>query len=308
MTTKAKNNFTPLSCVPQPLICVNKSLTSMHAVNKPHALYDLTHDSNSRSLSSSSHTTEDDNIDWELVTQQLEANLRTSTDNIRLQSDEHDHINSPSTISKQSKFHPITDHQPTVLEQTSSMMAFQNNDNTTLYSVLSTNKQTMKINEENSLVDEIAMNRSTFSKSIDQTSILRKLYDELLVCQQRQAFLLEQIQQIIKQPQKKSSSLNFFLPLNSLNSKSNDIPSLQDAFQQRKSSFIQQSKERIDRIHRHTMKPHRCMKPNIKSTNNTYLKQRRQNEHDRLCAMIVKHQNRENAKVYGNLIKKSIIS
>ncbi|CAF3950221.1 unnamed protein product [Rotaria magnacalcarata] len=282
MTTKAKNNFTLLSCVPQPLICVNKSLTSMHAVNKPHALYDLTHDSNSRSLSSSSHTTEDDNIDWELVTQQLEANLRTSTDNIRLQSDEHDHINSPSTISKQSKFHPITDHQPTVLEQTSSMMAFQNNDNTTLY--------------------------STFSKSIDQTSILRKLYDELLVCQQRQAFLLEQIQQIIKQPQKKSSSLKFFLPLNSLNSKSNDIPSLQDAFQQRKSSFIQQSKERIDRIHRHTMKPHRCMKPNIKSTNNTYLKQRRQNEHDRLCAMIVKHQNRENAKVYGNLIKKSIIS
>ncbi|CAF5220803.1 unnamed protein product, partial [Rotaria magnacalcarata] len=88
----------------------------------------------------------------------------------------------------------------------------------------------------------------TFSKSIDQTSILRKLYDELLVCQQRQAFLLEQIQQIIKQPQKKSSSLKFFLPLNSLNSKSNDIPSLQDAFQQRKSSFIQQSKERIDRI------------------------------------------------------------
>ena len=73
MTAKAKNNFTSLSFVSQPLLCVNKSSTSIRAVNKPHTLHDLTHDSNSHSLSSSNHSTTDDNIDWELVTQQLEA-------------------------------------------------------------------------------------------------------------------------------------------------------------------------------------------------------------------------------------------
>lgn len=104
------------------------------------------------------------------------------------------------------------------------------------------------------------------------------------------------------------SSLSFFLPLDSLTKTNQQIPSLQDAFQKRKSSFIQQSKERINQIHRHNTKYHHRIEPNVKTTNNTYLKEKRQSENDRLCAIIIKHQNRQNAKVYGNLIKNSVVS
>jgi len=87
---------------------------------------------------------------------------------------------------------------------------------------------------------------------------------------------------------------------------SQTILSLQDAFQQRKSSFIQRSKKRINQIYRQNNKYHHRIIPNIKQTNNTYLQERRQYENDRLCSIIIKHQNRQNAKIYGNLIKNQL--
>jgi hypothetical protein len=101
-------------------------------------------------------------------------------------------------------------------------------------------------------------------------------------------------------------SSTFFLPLNSFNNNRQDTPSLQDAFQQRKSSFIQQSKKRVNQIYRQNNQYHHRIIPDIKQTNNTYLQQKRQYENDRLCAMIIKHQNRQNAKIYGNLIKNQL--
>ncbi|CAF3997697.1 unnamed protein product [Rotaria sp. Silwood2] len=191
----------------------------------------------------------------------------------------------------------------------SSSIASKNDGDMTLHSEVSIKKQNIPTNEEKSIIDEIVTNRSTLSKISDQSSVLHELFNELIACQQKQAFLLEQIQKIIKQSkQTPSSSFKFFLPLNSLNNNSKDISSLQDAFQQRKSSFIQQSKERVNQIYRHNNKCHHRIIPNIKTTNNTYLKEKRQYENDRLCAMIIKHQNRQNAKIYGNLIKNSIVS
>ena len=87
---------------------------------------------------------------------------------------------------------------------------------------------------------------------------------------------------------------------------SNPSLSLQDAFQQRKSSFIQQSKQRVNDIYRQNNKYHHRIIPDIKQTNNTYLQERRQYENNRLCAMIIKHQNRQNAKIYGNRIKNQL--
>ncbi len=145
----------------------------------------------------------------------------------------------------------------------------------------------------------------TFSMKTDHTSTIHELYNELTICQQRQTFLLQKIQQLVKQSKQISSS-TFFLPLNSSNNNSKDIPSLQHAFQQRKSSFIQQSKQRVQEIYRQNTKHHHRIIPNIKQTNNTYLQKRRQYENDRLCEMIIKHQNRQNAKIYGNSIKNQL--
>lgn len=92
--------------------------------------------------------------------------------------------------------------------------------------------------------------------------------------------------------------------MNSLNNQSS--LSLQDAFQQRKSSFIEQSKKRVKQIYHHKTKFHHRIIPNIKQTNNTYLQERRKYENDRLCAMIIKHQNQKNAKIYGNFIKNQL--
>ncbi|CAF3987664.1 unnamed protein product, partial [Adineta steineri] len=152
----------------------------------------------------------------------------------------------------------------------------------------------------------------TFTHQNQYTSTLHELFHELTLCQQKQKILLQKIQQLIKQSKQKSSSsrpsssLTFFLPLND-NSK--NISSLQHAFQQRKSSFIQQSKKRVNDIYyHHNNKHHHHQRiiPNIKQTNNTYLQERRQNEHNRLCTMIIKHQNRQNAKIYGNFIKNQL--
>jgi hypothetical protein len=94
--------------------------------------------------------------------------------------------------------------------------------------------------------------------------------------------------------------------LNNNNNNSKTLPSLQDAFQQKKSLFIEQSKERVKQIYSHKNKFHHRIIPNIKQTNNTYLQEKRKYENDRLCAMIIKHQNRQNAKIYGNLIKNQL--
>ncbi|CAF0886255.1 unnamed protein product [Rotaria sordida] len=312
ITSKDRNNFSSLASEPQ-------SFTRIHTINKSHTIHDLSFDSDTHSLSSSSYNnndTEDDNIDWELVTKQLETKLRTSTDIIQLSSDENYYTKSPSTKSKNYRSHPITNYEPADIQQSLSLssslsIASQNDDDMILYSEVSMKKQSIKINEEKSITDEIETNQSTLSQNSDQSSLLHELFNELIACQQKQAVLLKQIQQIIKQSKQiSSSSLTFFLPLNSLNNNNNseDSPSLQDAFQQRKSLFIQQSKERVNQIYRHNTKYHHRIIPNIKTTNNTYLKQKRQYENDRLCAMIIKHQNRQNAKIYGNLIKNSIVS
>ncbi|CAF1000299.1 unnamed protein product [Rotaria sordida] len=314
ITSKDRNNFSSLASEPQ-------SFTRIHTINKSHTIHDLSFDSDTHSLSSSSYNnndTEDDNIDWELITKQLETKLRTSTDIIQLSSDENYYTKSPSTKSKNYRSHPITNYEPADIQQSLSLssslsIASQNDDDMILYSEVSMKKQSIKTNEEKSITDEIETNQSTLSKNSDQSSLLHELFNELIACQQKQAVLLKQIQQIIKQSKQiSSSSLTFFLPLNSLNNNNNnnseDSPSLQDAFQQRKSSFIQQSKERVNQIYRHNTKYHHRIIPNIKTTNNTYLKQKRQYENDRLCAMIIKHQNRQNAKIYGNLIKNSIVS
>ena len=66
---------------------------------------------------------------------------------------------------------------------------------------------------------------------------------------------------------------------------------------------IQRSKKRISEIHRHRMKLHQIIISPVKRTSNTYLQQRRQYENDRLCAMIIKHQNRQSAKIYGDLVR-----
>jgi len=140
----------------------------------------------------------------------------------------------------------------------------------------------------------------------NHSTTLHELLNELNACQQKQAVLIKQIQQLVNQSEQiSSSSSTFFLPLNSFNN-SQTILSLQDAFQQRKSSFIEQSKKRVNHIYSHRKKFHHRIIPNIKQTNNTYLQERRQYENDRLCAMIIKHQNRQNAKIYGNLIKNQL--
>ena len=152
----------------------------------------------------------------------------------------------------------------------------------------------------------LSLSLQTFTTKIDHTSTkIHELFKELTLCQRKQTFLLQQIQQLIKQSEQISSS-TFCLPTNSLNNNSTDIPSLQQAFQQRKSSFIQQSKQRVNQIYRHNHKHHHRIIPNIKQTNNTYLQERRQYENERLCTMIIKHQNRQNAKIYGNLIKNQL--
>jgi len=113
---------------------------------------------------------------------------------------------------------------------------------------------------------------------------------------------LKQIHCLINQSKQISSSA-FFLPFSN---NSQIILSLQDAFQQRKSSFIQQSKKRVNQISRQNKNFHHRIIPNINQTKNTYLQERRQYENDRLCSMIIKHQNRQNAKIYGNLIKNQL--
>ena len=152
----------------------------------------------------------------------------------------------------------------------------------------------------------------TIDDSIDwmfpfiQTSTLQALFRELILCQERQAFLLEQIQQYL--PRSPSSSA-FFLPLDTSSSqRSPPVSSLQDAFEQRKSSFIHQSKERVKQIYRHQKKSHQRIIPRLAQCNNSYLQEKRQSEYDRLCAMIIKHQNRQNAKIYGNFIKNRLCS
>ena len=141
-----------------------------------------------------------------------------------------------------------------------------------------------------------------YSFSLTQTfshpTTLEELFHELTACQRKQTLLIERIHEQLRS----SHSATFFLPFDSL-SNSKLIPSLQDAFQQHKSSFIQRSKERISEIHRHRMKLHQRIISPVKRTSNTYLQQRRQYENDRLCAMIIKHQNRQSAKIYGDLVR-----
>ena len=137
------------------------------------------------------------------------------------------------------------------------------------------------------------------------TSTLQGLFRELILCQERQACLLEQIQQHLTTSKSRSRSTSaFFLPLDTSSSQcSQPLSSLQDAFQQRKSSFIHQSNERVEQIYRHQKKSHQRIIPRLAQCNNTYLQEKRQSEYDRLCTMIIKHQNRQNAKIYGNFIK-----
>ncbi|CAF1526538.1 unnamed protein product, partial [Rotaria sordida] len=90
----------------------------IHTINKSHTIHHLSFDSDTYSSSSSSsynnnNNTENDNVDWELVTKQLEIKLRTSIDIIQLSSDENYHTNLPSTKSKNYRFHPITNYEPT---------------------------------------------------------------------------------------------------------------------------------------------------------------------------------------------------
>lgn len=130
------------------------------------------------------------------------------------------------------------------------------------------------------------------------TSTVNELLHQLNACQKQQAILLEQIGQLISRS-KRPPPFAFFLPLNN-HSTSQTILSLQDAFEQRKSSFIQQSKHRVNQIYRQNQKSHHRIIPSIEPTKNTYLRERRRYENDRLCAMIIKQQNRQSAKIYGN--------
>ena len=118
---------------------------------------------------------------------------------------------------------------------------------------------------------------------------LEDLFEELILCQRRETFLLEQIEEHLKQ--------------------SNDQPnsSLQQAFQQRKSSFIRRSEERVKRIYSERKSSHQRIIPQIKLSENIYLQEKRQLEYDRLCAMIIKHQNRQSAKIYGNCVRNQCI-
>ncbi|CAF0978718.1 unnamed protein product [Adineta ricciae] len=148
--------------------------------------------------------------------------------------------------------------------------------------------------EINDTSSEVKINQSTFF----HPTTLDELFHELTACQRKQTLLIERIHEQLKS----SHSATFFLPFDSL-SNSKTVPSLQDAFQQHKSSFIQQSNERISEIHRHRTKSHQRIIPPVKRTSNTYLQEKRQYENDRLCAMIIKHQNRQSAKIYGDLVR-----
>ncbi|CAF1149463.1 unnamed protein product [Adineta steineri] len=272
-------------------------------------VYDKSCTLNDSSSSLSSHydnnNTEEENIDWNCVIEQLETKLRTSAEITHSQFDDSNQRRLPSEIPEKYHFRPITHHESTGTESISS----HDDDNASLHSILPLTKQTLITGEDN----QVETNISTFTHQNQYTSTLHELFHELTLCQQKQKILLQKIQQLIKQSKQKSSSsrrpsssLTFFLPLND-NSK--NISSLQHAFQQRKSSFVQQSKKRVNDIyHHHNNKHHHHQRiiPNIKQTNNTYLQERRQNEHNRLCTMIIKHQNRQNAKIYGNFIKNQL--
>ncbi|CAF5005147.1 unnamed protein product [Rotaria sp. Silwood1] len=107
MASKEENNFSSLAFEPQ-------SFKRIHTINKSNTIHNLTLDSNTHSQSSSynsNNDTEDDNIDWELVTKQLEIKLQTSTDIIQLSSDENYHTNSASIKSKKYTSHPTTNYE-----------------------------------------------------------------------------------------------------------------------------------------------------------------------------------------------------
>jgi hypothetical protein len=75
VTSNENNNVSTLSSDPQPITWTNSSFTPIHKTDKLRIISDSTLDSDTQNLSSSNYNnnTEDDNIDWEYVTKQLET-------------------------------------------------------------------------------------------------------------------------------------------------------------------------------------------------------------------------------------------
>ena len=119
-----------------------------------------------------------------------------------------------------------------------------------------------------------------------QTAV-EDLFEELIRLQERESALLARIEEHLQQL---------------------DEPSLQQAFQQRKSAFIRRSKERVERIYSQRKVSHQRIIPSLRFSDNAFLQEKRQLEFDRLAKMIVKHQNRQNAKIYGNLVKNRFVA
>jgi hypothetical protein len=79
ITSSENKNFSSLSSQPQPITWTNTSFTPFHSIDRqritvPNNIHDSTSDSDTRTLSPThDNNTEDDNIDWEFVTKQLET-------------------------------------------------------------------------------------------------------------------------------------------------------------------------------------------------------------------------------------------
>jgi hypothetical protein len=74
ITSSENKNFSSLSSQPQPITWTNTSFTPFQRITVPDNIHDLTSDSDTRTLSPThDNNTDDDNIDWEFVTKQLET-------------------------------------------------------------------------------------------------------------------------------------------------------------------------------------------------------------------------------------------
>jgi hypothetical protein len=75
ITPNENNNFSLLSSEPQPISWTHSSFTPIQIIDKSHIINDSTFDSDTHNSSTSiyNNNTEDENIDWEFVTKQLET-------------------------------------------------------------------------------------------------------------------------------------------------------------------------------------------------------------------------------------------